>query len=179
MSHIWISHTTHVGDGKSNYTYECSMQHTWTMTRHVTHMNKPYHTHRWWQFMSHIWILHATRMGNDASCRTNESTSHRWMSDTRMSHNLTCHTCERERYTYEWAATCHVTHISINFTHMNESQLAMSDIWAWMSHIWMSCNLSCHTYEHEHHTYEPGATCHVTHMKMNFTRSRNFPCHTY
>jgi len=48
VSHIWMSHVTHMADGASRV-------HIWM--RHVTHMNQPYHTYkgvmsnisRWWR----------------------------------------------------------------------------------------------------------------------------------
>jgi len=49
MSHIWMSHVTHMND--SCHTYERVMSHIWTS--HVTHMNESCHTYEW--VMSHIW----------------------------------------------------------------------------------------------------------------------------
>ena len=49
MSHIWMSHVTHMSE--SCRTYEWVMSHIWMS--HVTHMNESCHTYEW--VMSHIY----------------------------------------------------------------------------------------------------------------------------
>ena len=99
MSHIWMSHVTHMNE--SCHTYEWVMSHIWMS--HVTHRNESSHTYEW--VMSHICISHVTHMNE--SCHTYECVkSHVWMSQvTHM--NESCHT-------YEWVMLhiwmSHVTH---------------------------------------------------------------------
>jgi len=50
MSHIWMSHVTHMNE--SCHTYEWVMSHIWMSL--VTHMNESCHTYEW--VMSHIWM---------------------------------------------------------------------------------------------------------------------------
>ena len=118
MSHIWMSHGTHMNE--SCHTYEWVMLHIWIS--HVTHMNESCRTYEWvmahiWMsyvrtyewVMSHIWVSHVTHMNE--SCHTYEWVlSHIWMSHvTRM--NESCHT-------YEWV----ISHVWMSLvTHMNES----------------------------------------------------------
>jgi len=84
MSHIWMSHVTHMNE--SCHTYEWVMSHI--QMSYVTHMNESCHTYRW--VMSHIWMSHVTHM--------NESWhTYRWViSQIQMSHvthaNESCHT---------------------------------------------------------------------------------------
>ena len=68
MSHIWMSHVTHMNE--SCHTYEWVMSHIWMS--HVTHMNESRHTYEW--VMSHIWMSHVTYMNE--SCHTSGSPSH-------------------------------------------------------------------------------------------------------
>ena len=62
MSHIWMSHVTHMIE--SCHTYEWVMSHIWMS--HVTHMNESCHTYEW--VMSHTWFRHVTHMNE--SCHT-------------------------------------------------------------------------------------------------------------
>ena len=54
MSHIRMSHVTHMNE--SCHTYEWVMSHI--QMSHVTHTNEPCHTYNW--VMSHIWMSHVT-----------------------------------------------------------------------------------------------------------------------
>jgi len=138
MSHIWMSHVTHMNESchiwirhvtnmnESWHTYEPVMSHIWMS--HVTHMNWLCHICAW--VMSHIWISHVTH--TNESCHTYERVmSHIWTSHvTHM--NESCHTYERV-----------MSHIWISdVTHICE--------WV-MSHVWIShsthMNELCHTYE--------------------------------
>jgi len=95
MSHIWMSHVTHMNE--SCRTYEWAMSHIWMS--HVTHTNEPCRTYEW--VMSHIRMSHVTHMNE--SCHTYEWVmSHIWMSHVR----------------YEWV-TSHIS--TSHVTHMNES----------------------------------------------------------
>jgi len=71
MSHIWMSHVTHLNE--SSHTYEWVMSHIWMshvthMNKSFTHMNKSWHAHEW--VMPHTWMSHATHMNE--SCHTHE-----------------------------------------------------------------------------------------------------------
>ena len=64
MSHMWMSHVTHVNE--SCHTCEWVMSHIWMS--HVTYMNESCHTYEW--VMSHIWMSHVTH--TNESCHTYE-----------------------------------------------------------------------------------------------------------
>ena len=64
MSHIWMSHVTHMNE--SCHTYEWVMWHIWMS--HVTHMNESCHTYKW--VTSHIWMSYVTHMNE--SCHKYE-----------------------------------------------------------------------------------------------------------
>ena len=82
MSHIWVSHVTHMSE--SCHTYEWVMSHIWMIhvthiecrmrvrlgcayrMSHVTHMHVSFHTYEW--VMSHLWVRHVTHMNE--SCHT-------------------------------------------------------------------------------------------------------------
>jgi len=108
ISHIWMSHVTHMNE--SCHTYKWVMSHIWMS--HVTHMNESCHTYEW--VMSHIWMIHVTHMNE--SCHTYDYTlelraivllhvsrmgmrqvmnewCHTWMSHVLMSRVIvSCHT---------------------------------------------------------------------------------------
>ena len=102
MSHIWMSHITHMN--KSCHTYEWVMSHMWMS--HVTHMNQSCHTESCHTYgcvwvMSHMWLrLSASSENAQANlCPTYEwDMSHIWRvgSHIWMSHvtimNGSCHT---------------------------------------------------------------------------------------
>jgi len=72
MSHIWMSHVTHMNE--SCHTHGWVMSHIWMS--HVPHMNESCHTHGW--VMSHIWMNHISLM-ND-SCHVYQwFISHMWI----------------------------------------------------------------------------------------------------
>jgi len=56
MSHIWMSHVTHMDE--SCHTYGRVMSHIWTS--HVTHMDESCHTYG--RVMSHVWMSRVTRI---------------------------------------------------------------------------------------------------------------------
>ena len=64
MSHMWLSHVTHMNE--SCHTYEWVMSHIWMSP--VTHTNESCHTYEW--VMSHIWMSHVTH--TNESCHTHE-----------------------------------------------------------------------------------------------------------
>ena len=64
MSHVWMSHVTHMK--ASCHTYEWVMSHI--CMSHVTHMNESCHTYEW--VVSHIWMSHVTH--KNESCHTYE-----------------------------------------------------------------------------------------------------------
>ena len=78
LSHIWMSHVTHMNE--SCHTYEWVMSHIWMS--HVTHMNEVCHTYEW--VLSQIWMSLVTHMIE--SCHTYE-----WVM-SRMNMNESCHT---------------------------------------------------------------------------------------
>ena len=92
ISHIWMSHVTHMNE--SCHTYEWVRSHIWMS--HVTHMNEACHTYEW--VMSHIWMSHVTHMKE--SCHTYEwviimnESYHIWMGRVTHMKEL-CHTYER------------------------------------------------------------------------------------
>jgi len=148
MSHIWMSHVTHMDE--SCHTHGWVMSHIWMS--HVTHTDESCHTHGW--VMSHIWMSHVTHM--DESCHTYGGVmSHIWMSPvTHMDES--CHT-------YGWV----MSHIWMSHvTHMDES----CHTYGWvMSQIYMShvthMNKSCCAYESVSNLCHD-TICHDTHMKL-------------
>ena len=162
MSHVWMSHVTHIWQHLSCHTYEWVKWHVWMS--HVTHIWKhlSYHTYEW--VMSHVWISHMTRMNE--SCHTHLATpvmSHVWMSHVTHMNGDVIHIWLLNAvnqvffflsrgYVISHIATRHMNVIWLvrmrHVTHMNES----CHKYEWvMSHIWMShvthMNESCHTYE--------------------------------
>jgi len=132
MSHIWMSHVTHMNE--SCHTYESVMSHIWmshvlcrmyrytrvtsrhVTSRHGTHIYESFHTYEWGT--SHAWTSHVTRM------------------------NESCHT-------FKWV----MTHLCIShITHMNEPYHTYE--WV-MLHV---INMSCRTYKWVK-TYEWGYMC--------------------
>ena len=84
------------------------MSHIWMS--HATHMDELRHTNKW--VMSHEWMSHVTRMNE--SCHSKEWVmSHEWMSRaTRKHEHITRRndTCNKR----VWARMCHVTHKHCN-----------------------------------------------------------------
>ena len=130
MSHIWMSHATHMN--KSCHTYAGVMSHTWRS--HVTHMNGSRHTHQ--LVMSHAWRSQVTQKNHSRTWREKMESS---------GLVLRVHSC----HTYEWVTLWHASYIwTSHVTHMNHSHtthLVGSDgilrVRAWgtlMSHTWMS-----------------------------------------
>jgi len=155
MSHIWMSHVTHMNE--SCHTYEWVMSHIWM--GHVTHTNESCHTescHTYEWVMSHIGMSRVTH--RNESCHTYK----RVMSHIGMSHvtqrnesasflGVTSH----ERVpTYEYVEHIY-TYKSIRL-YSCETLSRRTREWV-KSHIWMShvthTNESCHIYE-SCHTYE-------------------------
>jgi len=64
MSHIWISHVTHIHMSCHLYDWVTSHIYEWVMSQicmiHVTRMNASCHTYEW--VMSHIWMSHRTHV---------------------------------------------------------------------------------------------------------------------
>jgi len=99
MSHISMSHVTHMNE--SCHTYEWVMSHIWMS--HVTHINEPCHTYQW--VMSHIWMSHVTH--KNEPCHTYE-----WV----MSHISMSHATHMNEpfHTYEWV----MSHIEWVMSHI-------------------------------------------------------------
>ena len=139
MSHIWMSHVTHVNE--SCHICEWVMSHIWMSL--VTHMNQSCHMCEW--VMSHIWMSHVTCVNEP--CHTYEWVmSHVWMGHvTHMNSSRVSWVCQlcvkasrhtykpvREHHTYEMRRVpnlnkSHVTYLS----HVCESVMAH----IWLSHV--------------------------------------------
>jgi len=99
MSHIWMSHVTHMNE--SCHTYEWGMSHTWM--HQVPHMNESCHTYEW--VMSHIWMSHVTHMdaSSPTSCTLVCTKSNIWMCHI----NFWASLCVFQVYVYFfWYFTC-------------------------------------------------------------------------
>jgi len=59
LSHVWMSHVTHVDE--SCHTYEWVMSHMWMS--HVTHVNESCHICEW--VMSHVWMSYVTHTNDE------------------------------------------------------------------------------------------------------------------
>jgi len=111
MSHIWMSHVTHMNGSCHTMTESCSAYNcvwssrTMTLTRswhchvtapvplvsYVTHMNESCHTYEW---VMSIWMSHVTHMNE--SCPYESVMSHIWVWPRTISES--CHT-------YEWVVS--------------------------------------------------------------------------
>ena len=174
MSHIWMSHVTHMN--QSCRTYEWVMSHTkmscathmnascrtyeWVTFQIgislIAHMNEPCHMYEW--VMPHIWMSHAAHM-NESCCK--------YKKVSKMSHvTLMSHTAHMNSQMYVWRYMCDMTHSCVRYgsTLMSRMRVEVEDYnlealrcrtseWV-MSHIWMShvayMNESCRTYEFRH-----------------------------
>ena len=139
MSHIWMSHITHMNE--PYHTYE------WVMSR--TFLNGTCHTHEC--VMSQIWLSHVTH--RNVSCLTYE-----WvMSRIRVSH--IAHT-KQSRRTYEWVMSSIPTYNTpISREHMSRMRMIRVTIIKKVTlHIWISgvrhIDIQCCHF----------ARAHVTHM---------------
>jgi len=153
MSHIWMSHVTHMNE--LCHTYEWVMSHVcmshvtsafskrpspanklYTRIRHATHMNESCHKYQW--VMAHLWMSHFKHM------------------------NESCHT-------YEWVnADTWISQVA----HTNESRTRMSHV----THT----NESCHT--HLFKTAVPrkqAPSSQVDYRNVLLSTHMNEPCHTY
>jgi len=179
MSHIWISHATHI--------YEWVLSpHIWIS--HVTNINESCHIYEW--VMPHTWMGHVTHM--NASCaqkcqgissrkkHINEACLHtyQWV----MSHMWMNHV-----FTHEWITSrASLGHV----TYMNESCHTFE--WV-MSQTWMSCHtygcVALHIWM-SHATHINGSrymyecvTPHIWMSHFTYVNSHATPmngsCHTY
>ena len=72
MSHIWMSHVTHMNE--SCHTYEWVMPYTWLC--HETYMKGTCHTYEW--VMSHIWMRHVSRVCTRVRAFLSTTPPHMW-----------------------------------------------------------------------------------------------------
>ena len=140
MSHVWMSHVTHMNE--SCHTYEWVMAHVWMS--HGTRMNDScetyagvmWHIHEW--VMAHIWVSHGTYM--------NES----WHTYEWVMAQISC--------TNALALIAVMRHIRMSHvTHTNESW----DTYEWvMGHIRMSHNYKEETRQrYEGHSLNEANSC--------------------
>jgi len=104
MSHMWVSHVTHVSE--SCHTCEWVMSHMWVT--HVTHVSDSCETSEAHLRcdMSHIWVSHVTHLAE--SCHTSEAhlrcnLSHIWVTHAHTSVAI-FHIC---------VCTCHFTNVYV------------------------------------------------------------------
>ena len=190
MSHIWMSHVTHMNE--SCHTYEWVMSHIWMS--HTTHMNaSTSHTYEWVMF--HIWMSHVTHMNE--SCHT-------WMRQHVTHMNKSCHTHEwnipditatNKKHTatpcntLQHTATHCNTHECVNISriwmsHATHTDTASNHTYEWVTpHTWMRHNIthmneSCHA--HEWNIPDILRMSHATHMNMthSYVRHESFMCVT-
>jgi len=138
MSHIWMSHVTHMHE--SCHTYELVMSHIWMS--HVTHMNESCHTYEW--VKSNIWMSHVTHMNE--SCHTYE-----WVIP--YMHTIYIQVCRwhegmQMSSTYKsLSSTSHVIYILIHMCDMtwqvmSSTYKSLSSTRAWI--VMSNLNKSCH-----------------------------------
>jgi len=190
MSHIWMSHVTHMNE--SRHTYEWVISHIWVShvthmneschtyeMSHVTHMNESCHTYEW--VMSHIWMSHVTHM--DESCHT-----HKWV----MSHRTSeCSSTTTDTVCQSQLTTQRSGSSTKTLRRCNTRVCAWHDQYIYVtwrlwhmwhdpckSHIWMSHVTNMHEIWHTYEwvmRHDPRKAhiwmSHVTHM--------NERCHTY
>ena len=113
MSHIWMSHGTHMNE--LWHTYEWVMAHIWMS--HGTRMNESWHTYEW--VMAHIWMSHGTHM-------TESWHTYEWV----MAHVWRNRTPYKRVTSLIW-----MSHGMSHGTHMNESW----HTYDWVTqHVWVS-----------------------------------------
>jgi len=133
MSHIWMSHVTHMNESchiwMSHVTHMNESRHAYEWA--MSHMNQSCHTYEW--VMSHIWMSHVTYEW---------VISHTWMSHISALKKNSCHTdawvmsCMNEtRYKWEWVMSrinesnpTYVLMWLINNSHFGESYQCLSTI---------------------------------------------------
>jgi len=153
MTHLYVWRDSSIAQVEvSSHTCEWVMSHIWMS--HVTHMNESCHTSEW--VMSHIWMSHVTHLNE--SCHTYEWVmSHIWMSRV-IHLNESCHRCEwvmshlRMITFHVW--THHVTRVNESW---HKYEWVMAQIWmshgtcegvtsrTCMSHV-THMNESCNTH---------------------------------
>jgi len=134
MSHIWMSHVTHMNES-------CHTQCIEHWMSHVTHMNM-------------TWLIHMCDMTHIQKGDVNVM---EWQGDVVPHMNESCHTYEWVMsHTYEWVMShiwmSHVTHMNEScLTHMNESchtyEWVMATRRCCCHSITVCVCESCHTYE--------------------------------
>jgi len=157
MSHIWMSHVTHMNESCHTYEWVATLLSLdsgcfftfffWAVSRSSTltmQVNGTCRTYEW--VMSHIWMSHVTHMNE--SCHT-----HEWVATPLALHregvfsffwavsqssilslqvNGTCRTCNKSCHTDEWVMSHRwMSHV----TQMNESCHICEGV---MSYLWMS-----------------------------------------
>ena len=148
MSHIWMSHVTHMNESchiymnESCHTYEWVSSQKWNMAHrdiitpqsamsHGTHMHDPWRTYA--RVISHAWMSHITHMNeSQESHHTNE----KWqiaMFSLRSLQWVMAHTRMRD-VTYEYVIS---KALMSHNTRMNESYYMHEWVisYTWMSHV--------------------------------------------
>jgi len=187
MSHIWMSHVTHMNG--SCHTYGWVMSHIWRS--HFTHMNESCHTYKW--VMSHIWVSHVTQMIESCLLVLTSNSAKTWHVSCMARHGTQTN---KSRHTYKCGMARHHSHISTSHvTHTHELHHTYACVMARhhtrisTSHELASSIEVRHTYAHiqmrhgtqwthsneSWHTYEHIQTSHGTHMNT----SKQVMAHTW
>jgi len=180
MSHIWVSHVTHIFKWvmpihENHEIWKWVTSHIWMS--HVTHMNESCHTYG--RVMWHVWMIQVTYMNE--SCHTYE-----WVM-LHMQMRCVAHTT-KSRHTFKQT---HTTHKYIQTTWLERESArarAWENPWGWwrMSRRHVThMNEFCHTYEwvlsliwmsHVTHMHE---SCHSYEWAMSRMRTNTSRTHEH
>jgi len=169
--------------------YERVMSHIWLS--HVTHMNASYHTQK--LILSRIWMRHVSPVQKKTSCHTCKRVTYMTMWGMSHTYERVLSRTSIHRVT-NMHATCHVRHVpcartpnqSIFLkTHTSESCHARTWVLRYMrvSHV-THMNESCHPYERDvSHAWKRCVThmneaCYITHTRTH-THIRTHARHTH
>jgi len=162
MSHIWMSHVTHMNE--SCRTYEWVMSHIWMShvahicMSHVTHMNESCHSYG--RVMSHIWMSHVAHMNES---RHTSAWVIRYVEMSHVTHmDESCHIC-KSLHTYEYESS-HIWMICEDLT--------------WLIHM---CDMT-HSYVQHDSCIRLTLSSQIIHMcedSYSYVRHDSFMCATW
>ena len=185
MSHVWMSHVTHVKYGWHAHAHDVGwvMSHIW-MT-HVTYMDESCHMYE--GVMSHVWISHVTHIKCSWCAHTNVVL---WVISRIWMRHVTH--MNQSRHTHEWvmsqrwsAADVH-THMILYASYHTHTITCDSFVCVW--HGSFVCVTWCmHISRIQYHFYESYhiyacvmshiRISHVTHIRMSHVTHVKCSCH--
>ena len=192
MSHIWMSHVTHVNKSchvwTSHFAYEWVMPYKWMShvlcTSHVTHMSESCYTY---DYACHIHMSHVTHMNGSCrrcmtrikpvneSCHTFWGATQLWRSFEWEGFQINCSSSDLKGALSGVVSMSHVTPNSKSCPINESCQIWMCHI----TYIFESCHIneSCHIWiSHVTHMNKKSHQ-RVIHMWMSHVKHINASCH--